>query len=84
MKINSIEELKALALCNNSFSDGFECYIMLNFGAKSSKIIRWYDNEFYVIHEIDGSEEFIAEEQLIDTNIGHAIQRGALIAYGKT
>ncbi len=80
-KINSIKELMKLSKCIDSFDDGFECYVALNFGCKSSKIIRWHDNRFHVIHEIDGSEEFISAENLIDTNIGLAIQRGALIRY---
>jgi len=71
--IGSIEELIKLSPC--------ECYIRLNFGCKSSKIIRWIGNKFHIIHEIDDSESFETSDQLKKTIIGEAIQKGALILY---
>ena len=81
MKINSIKELIELASVADSFDDGFECYIRLNFGAKSSKSIKYFNGNFHIIHEIDNSSEIMTENDIIDSNIGLAISRGALISY---
>jgi len=78
-KINSIEELKQLAKPD----DGCECYIRLNHGTKSSKVIRYFDGTdiFHIIHEIDDSDENMTTDELINSFIGKAISFGALIAY---
>ena len=76
-KINSIEELKALA----SFNGGFDCYIRLGSGLlRSSKHIS-FDGEFHIHHEIDDSFEIMSEDDIIDSHIGLAISRGALMSY---
>ena len=80
-QINSIEELKEKASVTDSFDDGFECYIRLNFGAKSSKSIKYFDDKFHIIHEIDDSCEIMSNNDIIDSHIGLAISRGALISY---
>jgi len=75
--IGSIEELIKLSQCDN----GCECYILLRYGAKSSKTIRWLDGRFHIIHEIDDSETFETPNQLKKTIIGEAIEKNALILY---
>jgi hypothetical protein len=62
------------------------CYIALSGGGRSGKWIQYYpdDKEFYVVNEIDGSEQWLIEEKLLDkaySNIGFALKNGALIAY---
>lgn len=59
-----------------------EFFILLNFGLRSHKLISWDgDSTFYVLNEIDGTEQELTEAQLMDrtyTNVGHALNRGAL------
>jgi len=76
-KIESIEQLKKIA------KNGCDCFILLCGYMRSSKHI-WYDEDakqFEIINLIDGSEQCLTEEQIMDkdfTNIGHAISKGAL------
>lgn len=77
-RIKSIEQLKKLA------EKGLECFILLNGGLRSSKFIEYSqkDNTFYVFNYIDDSDQTLTESQILDsnyTNIGEAIQKGALI-----
>jgi hypothetical protein len=79
-KINSITELVRL-----SDNDTLECFISLAGGlARSSKSI-FYDSEtklFNILHEIDGTCEDITEVELLkDSNIGKALEVGALYTY---
>lgn len=77
-KIKNLEQLKSEA------KDGLDCFISLNGCLRSSKHI-WYDeesNQFEIINFIDGSEQCLTPEELMDkdfTNIGKAMQKGALI-----
>jgi len=76
-RIESVEQLKDAA------SGGCECFIALVGCLRSSKYIHYdeSDNTFAVINYIDGSEEVLSEEQLMDkdcSNIGVAMKRGAL------
>lgn len=78
--IKDIQELKELA------KKGCECFILLNYGLRSSKNIKWNEEEgkFWIHHEIDDTEEFLTEQELFDesiTLIGKALKRGCLIAY---
>jgi len=78
--INSITELKQLA-----DNDALECFISLAGGlARSSKTI-FYESEtklFNIQSEMDGSCEDITEVELLkDSNIGKALEVGALYAY---
>lgn len=79
-KIKNIEELKSLS------TNGLECFILLNFGLRSSKHV-WYDSEakaFEVINYIDDSEQRLSEEEIIKkefTNIGEAMEKGAFYYY---
>jgi len=77
-RIRTIQQLKELA------KNGLDCFILLNGGLRSSKHIRYYpdDNSFYVLNFIDDSEQELTESQILDkayTNIGEAIEKGALI-----
>ena len=77
-RIRTIEQLKELA------KNGLDCFILLNGGLRSSKHISYHpdDNSFYVLNLIDGSEQELAENQILDsayTNIGEAMKKGALI-----
>ncbi len=78
--IRDIQELKELG------KKGCECFIMLNHGLRSSKNLKWNeeDQSFWIHHEIDDTEETLTEEQLFDesiTLIGKALNKGCLIAY---
>ncbi len=76
-KIRNLDELKKLA-----DGESVECFIQLNFGGMSSKII-WYDSkddEWEIYHMIDDSEEnFKSTDDMLDqTHIALALKRGAL------
>ena len=76
--IRTIEQLKSAS------KDGLECFILINGGLRSSKHIRYFDDEnrFEIIHLIDGKEEYLTPEQVMDqniSNIGDAMKKGALI-----
>ena len=77
-RIRTVEQLKELA------KKGMECCIRLNGGLRSSKFIEYNpdDNSFYVFNYIDDSEQRLTESQILDseyTNIGEALEKGALI-----
>jgi len=80
MRIKTIAQLKELAKRDS----GLDCFILLNGKLRSSKHIRYYpdDNSFYVLNLIDDSEQELTEAQILDskyTNIGQAMEKGALI-----
>ena len=74
-QIKSVEELK------KESADGADFFILLRHGLISRKHI-WYDEDakhFEVINMIDGTEQVLSEEEIMDemlTNIGKAILRG--------
>jgi len=77
VRIASIEQLKKEA------AEGAEFFILLNHGLKSSKNIVWDEDEklFHIFNLIDETEQCLTEAQLMDrsySNIGYAIQKGAL------
>lgn len=80
-QVKTIEQLKGMI--ENAVHDFF---ILLNFGARSSKFVDYSPKtgRFSIVNEIDGSEQNLTEEQLMDeeyTNIGKAITAGAFYAY---
>lgn len=80
-KINSQKELDDLI---RKVEGGYplECFVLLNFGIRSSKDISLNENNDYqVYNEIDDSEETIAHSQLMSSFIGKAISKGALYKY---
>ncbi len=59
-----------------------QCFVLLNFGARSSKDISLNENnDYHIYNEIDDSEETIVHSQLMSTFIGEAISKGALYKY---
>lgn len=59
------------------------CFIMLNFGLKSSKEIWRNDRgDYWVYNDVDDSEVIIPHDKLMDCSfIGEAISKGALYRY---
>ena len=80
-QVKSVNQLKTI-LADGETKDFF---IMLNFGLRSSKAISFDgDNTFYVLNEIDGTEQELTEQELMSsdiTNIGKAINNGAFYLY---
>lgn len=59
-----------------------ECFVFLRGGARSSKVIQSAgDDMYYIFNEIDGSEEELTKEQLMQGIIGDALNGGALYQY---
>ena len=59
-----------------------QCFMLLNFGARSSKDISLNENnDYHIYNEIDNSEETIVHSQLMNSFIGEAISKGALYKY---
>lgn len=77
-KISSLKEL--IEAIENGHNDFF-----INFGiARSSKNITYDGNIFYIVNEIDGSDQTLDAKQLFDenyTNIGKAIKQGQFYQY---
>lgn len=80
-KIENIDELKAL--CNDE--QAHDCYISIAGIIRSSKSVFMYeDGTFSVINEIDDSEDFFTEDELLNPEIsliGKAIQNGQFHSY---
>lgn len=77
-KINSQEELDSL-LSKVPEGDSLDCFIQLNYGLRGSKSISLLDNgDYYILNEVDDSEEIVEHDKLMDTLIGEAINNGAL------
>lgn len=78
-KVNSIKRLKIL-----SKDIQLDCFIALNFGAKSSKSITYNTNNnlFDIHNEIDDTFQTLTFSELYsESNIGEAIDKGALWTY---
>lgn len=75
MQIKTIEQLKSVC------EETSEFYVMLNHGLRSSKNLSYDGDKFYLIHEIDWSEEELTETELMETIIGEAITKGAFYSY---
>lgn len=59
-----------------------QCFVLLNFGTRSSKDISLNkNNDYHIYNEIDDSEETIIHSQLMSSFIGEAISKGALYKY---
>lgn len=80
-KINSQKELDDL-IRKVEGDYPLECFVLLNFGIRSSKDISLNENNDYLIYnEIDDSEETIVHSKLMSSFIGKAISKGALYKY---
>lgn len=74
--IKDLDELKVLALGRD-----LECFIVLNFGVKSSKTIRFYDSGAWnVVNAIDGTSVQCMDlaDLQTKTNVIAALDKGAL------
>ena len=75
------KQIKSLVELKKESVNGADFFILLNHGLISRKHI-WYDEDvkqFEVINMIDGTEQVLSEEEIMDemlTNIGKAILRG--------
>lgn len=77
LRITSLEHLKHEA------REGAGFFILLKHNLRSSKWIVWndYNRVFFITNFVDGSEQKLTEQQIMDrqyTNIGFAITKGAL------
>ena len=77
IKIKSLQQLK------RESKGGAEYFILLRFNLRSTKWIEWdaQNRVFDVINFINGSEQTLTENQLMDqewSDIGHAISCGWL------
>lgn len=69
-------------LINMSENLSIECYVKLNYGLKSSKVISFdEDSNYQVYNEIDDTEETIAHDDLNKSFIGEAMSNNALVMY---
>ena len=80
-KILSQEQLDELI--HSSEDEMFECFVMLNGGGMSPKSITLVEDDFYyIVNEIDDTEETIPHDKLMDSfPIGEAIKKGVLYSY---
>ena len=79
-KILSQEQLDELI--HSSEDEMFECFVMLNGGGMSPKSITLVEDDFYyIINEIDDTEDIVKHDKLMDSFIGDAIKKGALYTY---
>jgi hypothetical protein len=81
-QITTVEQLKELCIQEDGPID---CFIHLGL-CRSSKSIFFDEDEgkFSIINEIDGSEDVLTPEELLDeslTNIGKAINSGRFYKY---
>jgi hypothetical protein len=79
-KIKSIAELKKL--CEQKGDENLECFIALNGGVISRKLINYDEDtkKFWILNLIDESEQELTEIEINDdslTNIGKAIRLGS-------
>ena len=80
-KINSQKELDDL-IKNVKGGYPLECFVLLNFGLRSSKDISLNENnDYHVYNTVDDSEETIVHSQLMNSFIGEAISKGAFYKY---
>lgn len=81
IKITSIDHL--ISCLDKGCSD----YCICNGLLRSHKTIKKMDNElwildkFWILNEIDGSEEILTLEELKESNIGKAIQHGSFYLF---
>lgn len=75
IKVKDVAHLRELVA-----SGKHRFFIQLNLGLRSSKFITGNGDNFCVFNEIDGSDDILTEEEIMDTrytNIGEAIKYGA-------
>lgn len=79
-RIHNQEELDSIL--NKRESNTLCCFVQLSFGLRSSKDISLdEDGNYFVYNEIDDTEETIDHDELMNTFIGQALDKGALYKY---
>jgi hypothetical protein len=79
--IKSLDELTTLA----SQQGGIRCSIVLNYGIKSSKVVKYFKDKktpYHIWNLVDDSELRLTKKELMDksiTLIGEAICKNALV-----
>lgn len=83
IKITSQEQLdELLRERKDKYDAPLECFVLLNFGLRSSKDIYLEDDgDYYIYDECDDSEETLRHSELMKSFIGEAISKGALYKY---
>lgn len=83
LRINSQEELDVLLKKKQKDSDSsLECFILLNFGIRSSKTISLNEHgDYWIYNECDDSEEIIRHHDFEKSFLGKALGNGALYRY---
>ena len=80
IKILSQEQLDRLI--SEDSDKSLDCFILLNYGLRSSKSITFDGDSYYIYNEIDDSENIVKHDKLMDSfPIGEAIKKGVLYAY---
>ena len=80
MKILSQKQLDRLIEKNSDRS--LDCFVLLNYGLRSSKSLTFDGDSYYIYNEIDDSENIVKHDKLMDSfPIGEAIKKGVLYSY---
>ena len=80
MKILSQKQLDRLIEKDSDRS--LDCFVLLNYGLRSSKSITSDGDNYYIYNEIDDTEDIVKHDKLmVSFPIGDAIKKGALYAY---
>ena len=80
MKILSQKQLDRLIDKNPDRS--LDCFVLLNYGLRSSKSITFDGDNYHIYNEIGDSENIIKHDKLMNSfPIGDAIKKGTLYAY---
>ena len=80
IRITSQEQLDALI--EDGLNNPLDCFILLNYGLRSSKEITFNDyGDYCVYNECDDSEEIIPHDSFMSSFFGEAIIKGALYSY---
>lgn len=81
-KPQQIPTQESLDTLLNISPDPLDCFILLNYGLRTSKQISYTeDGDYHIYHEVDDTEETIPHDELPNHFIGQAMQAGALYKY---
>lgn len=70
------------ALIEDGLNNPLDCFVLLNYGLRSSKEITFNDyGDYCVYNECDDSEEIIPHDSFMSSFLGEAIIKGALYSY---
>lgn len=82
-RINTQEELdKFIKEAQEKDDSALECFVLLDFGLRSSKEISLIgEDTYYIYNEIDDTDETVKHNDLMRSYIGNMISKGALYKY---